>query len=95
MREARGIIERDPELVRWSAGRGLSLQGGFHVRPPAGLRDPCATDVCLEFGFMRADFTKGPARRVIVDLSRGAVAHRDYQGSRMTAREPDGGGKPR
>lgn len=92
---ARGIIERDPDLARWSAGRGVSLQGGFHVRPQAGLRDPCATDVCLEFGFMRADFTKGPARRVIVDLSRGAVAHRDYQGLRMTAGEPDGGEKPR
>jgi len=84
MREARTIVENDPELARWSAERSVSLQGGFHVRPPATYRDPCSTDVCVEFGFMRPDFSKGPARRVIVDLSRGVVAHRDYRGARMT-----------
>jgi hypothetical protein len=33
---------------------------------------------------MRPDFSKDPARRVIVDLSRGVVAHRDYRGAQMT-----------
>jgi hypothetical protein len=84
-REARAIVENDPELARWSAERNVSLQGGFHVRPAATAdRDPCSTDVCVEFGFMRPDFSKGPARRVIVDLSRGVLAHRDYRGERMT-----------
>jgi hypothetical protein len=86
--EARAIIERDPALSSYSSDASLSLLGGFHVRPPAALRDPCSVHVCVEFGFMRADFSKGPARRVIVDLSRGAVAHHDYRGSRMT--ETDG-----
>ena len=82
--EARAIVERDPVLRRFSSDAGLSLLGGFHVRPPVALHDPCSVHVCVEFGFMRPDFSKGPARRVIVDLSRGAVAHHDYRGSRMT-----------
>lgn len=84
LREARAIVQRDAELARWSSNRNLSLQGGFHVRPAATLRDLCSRNVCVEFGFMRPDFSKDPARRVIVDLSRGVVAHRDYRGAQMT-----------
>jgi hypothetical protein len=46
--------------------------------------------VCLEFAFMRPAY-QGPARYVIVNLTRGAVAHHDFrirpgEPSRMTER---------
>jgi hypothetical protein len=40
--------------------------------------DPCARDVCLEFAFMKPDY-EGPERYVVVDLTRGVVAHHDFR----------------
>jgi hypothetical protein len=81
--EARAIVERDPALHPLVADPGLSLQGGFLARSS----DPahaCARDVCVEFVFSRPGFPKGPARRVIVNLSRGELAERDWRGGRRT-----------
>ena len=76
--DARGIVARDAELASLVADPGLSFQGGFLTRSSEPSH-PCARDVCVEFAFARAGYPKGPARRVIVDLSRGVVAERDFR----------------
>lgn len=78
--EGMAIVRREPGLARFVANPKLRLIGGFHnrsVRP----KDPCATEICVEFAFMRPDYA-GPARYVIVNLTRGVVAHRDFRARR-------------
>jgi hypothetical protein len=76
--DARGIVSRDAALASLLADRALSLQGGFLTRSSEPSH-PCARSVCVEFAFARAGYPKGPHRRVIVDLSRGVVAERDFR----------------
>ena len=100
--EAMAIIRSDPRLAVFSENPALILQGGFHVKSPYA-DDPCSREICLEFAFMRrdrepkpvADEKRQPPRRVIVNLSRGAVVNLDYRANaeagaplpRMTAAE--------
>ena len=100
--EAMAIVLADPRLAAFSGNPALVLQGGFHVKSPYA-DDPCSREVCLEFAFLRrdlepkpvADEKRQPPRRVIVNLSRGAVVHLDYRANaeagaplpRMTAPE--------
>jgi hypothetical protein len=100
--DAMAIVLADPRLSAFSANPALILQGGFHVKSPYA-DDPCSREVCLEFAFMQRDLEpkpvpdekRRPPRRVIVNLSRGAVVNLDYRANaeagaplpRMTAAE--------
>jgi hypothetical protein len=78
--EGMAIVRQDPALVRFVENPHLTLIGGFHNRS-AVRDDPCAVEVCLEFAFMKPNYG-GPARYVIVNLTRGVVAHHDFRGGR-------------
>jgi len=78
--EGMAIVRRDPALARFVEDPLLRLIGGFHNRSTV-RKDPCAVEVCLEFAFMRPNY-EGPARYVVVNLTRGIVAHHDYRGGR-------------
>jgi len=78
--EGMAIVRQDPALIRFVENPGLTLIGGFHNRS-AVRDDPCAVEVCLEFAFMRPNY-EGPARYVIVNLTRRVVAHHDFRGGR-------------
>jgi hypothetical protein len=78
--EGMAIVRRDPALARFVENPLLRLIGGFHSRSVV-RNDPCTAEVCLEFAFMKPNY-EGPARYVIVNLSRGIVAHHDYRGGR-------------
>jgi hypothetical protein len=77
MEEATALIRRDPAFAALVANPRLELIGGFHNRSTAA-DDPCARDVCLEFAFMKPNY-EGPERYVVVDLTRGVVAHHDFR----------------
>jgi hypothetical protein len=78
--EGMRIVRRDPALARFVENPFLRLIGGFHSRS-AVRNDPCALEVCLEFAFMKPNY-EGPARYVVVNLTRGIVAHHDFRGGR-------------
>jgi hypothetical protein len=78
--EGLAIVRQDPALARFVENPHLTLIGGFHNRSTV-RNDPCAIEVCLEFAFMRPNY-EGPARYVVVNLTRGIVAHHDYRGGR-------------
>ena len=78
--EGMGIVRRDRALARFVENPFLRLIGGFHSRSVV-RNDPCAAEVCLEFAFMRPNY-EGPARYVVVNLTRGIVAHHDFRGGR-------------
>jgi hypothetical protein len=65
---------------------GLELLGGFHNRSTYS-DDPCSREICLDFAFMRPNY-EGPERYVIVNLTRGVVAHHDFRGARPGAPPP-------
>lgn len=75
--EGMAIIRSDPALSGFVANPKLELIGGFHNRSRRA-EDPCARDICLDFAFMRPNY-EGPARYVIVDLTRRVVANRDFR----------------
>jgi hypothetical protein len=75
--EGMSIIRRDPGLAALVADSKLELIGGFHTVSRIS-DDPCAREICLDFAFMRPNY-EGPARYVIVNLSRGRVANRDFR----------------
>lgn len=75
--EAMTIARGDRILARLSADPKLELVGGFHRRSP-DADDPCAREVCLELAFMKPDY-RGPERYVVVNLTRGIVAHHDFR----------------
>lgn len=81
--EGMAIVRRDPALGRFVSDPGLELHGGFHTRSTYA-DDPCSREICLDFAFMRPNY-EGPARYVIVNLTRGIVAHHDLRGSRPGA----------
>jgi hypothetical protein len=78
--EGMGIVRRDPALARFVENPFLRLVGGFHSRSVV-RNDPCAVEVCLEFAFMKPNY-EGPARYVVVNLTRSTVAHHDFRGGR-------------
>jgi hypothetical protein len=78
--EGMGIVRRDPALARFAGNPSLRLIGGFHSRSVV-RNDPCAVEICLEFAFMKPNY-EGPDRYVVVNLTRGVVAHHDFRGSR-------------
>ncbi|HEY3171344.1 MAG TPA: hypothetical protein VGK86_02100 [Thermoanaerobaculia bacterium] len=78
--EGMAIVRRDPALTRFVEDPRLRLIGGFHNRSTV-RNDPCAVEVCLEFAFMRPNYG-GPARYVVVNLTRGVVAHHDFRGAK-------------
>jgi hypothetical protein len=78
--EGMAIVRRDPALARFVENPFLRLIGGFHS-PSAVRNDPCAVEVCLEFAFMKPNY-EGPARYVVVNLTRGIVAHHDFRAGR-------------
>jgi hypothetical protein len=84
--EGMAIVRGDPALAQFVENRELLLIGGFHNRSPH-RDDPCSRNVCLEFAFQKSNY-KGPARYVVVDLSRGVVAHHDFRGSRAAGVPP-------
>lgn len=95
IREGMTIVLQDPALASFAADPTLTLLGGFHNRSPYA-DDPCSREVCVEFAFMRPgpnwgqtfSAVKLPPRRVIVNLSRGAVVNRNYR------RDPEPGAPP-
>lgn len=82
--EGTAIVLRDAPLAPLAADPSLTLMGGFRVLSPHA-DDPCAREVCLEFVFMEPGFADPPRanakppRRIIVNLTRGAVVNRDYK----------------
>jgi hypothetical protein len=78
--EGMAIVRSDPALAALVASPDLTLIGGFHNR---SLRsdDPCSREICLDFAFMKPNYG-GPARYVIVNLTRRIVAHHDFRASR-------------
>ncbi len=75
--EGMAIIRRDPALAALVSNPDLELMGGFHNRSRYP-DDPCAREICLDFAFMKPNY-EGPARYVIVNLTRGVVAHHDFR----------------
>jgi hypothetical protein len=75
--EGMSIIRSDPALAGFVANPKLELLGGFHNRSRRA-DDPCAREICLDFAFMRPNY-EGPARYVIVNLTRRVVANRDFR----------------
>jgi hypothetical protein len=75
--EGMAIVRRDPALARFVRDPDLELHGGFHSRSPSS-DDPCSREICLDFAFMRPSYA-GPARYVIVNLTRGVVANHDFR----------------
>jgi hypothetical protein len=75
--EGMAIVRSDPALAAFVANPKLELAGGFHNRSryPA---DPCSREICLDFAFMKPNY-QGPARYVIVNLTRRVVANRDFR----------------
>lgn len=84
--EGMDIARRDPALARFVANPRLRLSGGFHNRSTY-TEDPCSREICLDFAFMRPNY-EGPERYVIVNLTRGVVAHHDFRGARPGAPPP-------
>ena len=84
--EGMAIARRDPALARFVRDPELELHGGFHNRS-LYADDPCSREICLDFAFMRPNY-EGPARYVIVNLTRGVVAHHDFRGARPGAPPP-------
>ena len=89
MAEGMAMLRADPALAAFVGNPDLVLTGGFHNRTldPA---DPCSREICLDFAFMKRRY-EGPARYVIVNLTRGMVVNRDFrakpgQPARMTER---------
>lgn len=78
--EGMAIVRADPALARFVEDPGLRLMGGFHNRG-AHQDDACAREICLEFAFMRPGYGKGPARYVVVNLTRRIVANHDFRGT--------------
>jgi len=78
--EGMAIIRLDPLLAALVENSRLRLIGGFHNRS-SHQDDPCAVDVCLEFAFMKPNY-EGPARYIIVNLSRRVVANRNFRGAK-------------
>ena len=82
--EGMAIVLRDAALAPLAADTSLRLMGGFHVQSPHA-DDPCSREVCLEFAFVGPGFADRPRanakppRRIIVNLTRGAVVNRDYK----------------
>lgn len=75
--EGMAIVRSDPALAAFVANPKLELTGGFHNRSRYP-DDPCSREVCLDFAFMRPNY-EGPARYVIVNLTRRVVANRDFR----------------
>jgi hypothetical protein len=75
--EGMAIVRGDPALAALVANPKLELIGGFHNRSRYA-DDPCSREICLDFAFMRPDYG-GPARYVIVNLTRRVVANRDFR----------------
>jgi hypothetical protein len=71
------IVQRDPALAAFVSNPNLELIGGFHdlSRYPD---DPCSREICLDFAFMKPNY-EGPARYVIVNLTRRVVANHDFR----------------
>lgn len=84
--EGMAIVRRDPALAAFVRDPGLELHGGFHTRSTYA-DDPCSREICLDFAFMRPNY-EGPARYVIVNLTRGIVANYDLRGARPGAPPP-------
>jgi hypothetical protein len=84
--EGMAIVRRDPALARLVGNAGLELLGGFHNRSTYS-DDPCSREICFDFAFMRPNY-EGPERYVIVNLTRGVVAHHDFRGARPGAPPP-------
>jgi hypothetical protein len=78
IREAMDLIRGDAPLAELVQDPRLTLDGGFYV-PSTDTADPCSRDVCMQFGFMKPNFEKPPARIVIVDLNAQRVVNRDYR----------------
>lgn len=78
--EGMAIVRRDPKLAALVANPNLLLTGGFHNRSRYS-DDPCSREICLDFAFMKPNY-EGPARYVIVNLTREKVAHHDLRGAR-------------
>jgi hypothetical protein len=74
------IVRADPALAEFVADPKLVLTGGFHTRSQRP-DDPCAREICLDFAFMKPSY-QGPARYVIVNLTRRVVAHHDFRGAK-------------
>ena len=75
--EGMAIVRGDPTLKAFVSNSKLDLIGGFHNRSRRA-DDPCAREICLDFAFMRSNY-EGPARYVIVNLTRRVVANRDFR----------------
>ena len=75
---AEAIIQADPRLRALNDNLMLNLQGGFVIRAE-DPNDPCAREVCVEYGYMGQDYDIAKRRMVIVNLSRERVVNTDYQ----------------
>jgi hypothetical protein len=73
------IIRKDPVLGVLVGDPSIHVDGGFYERAMIE-RDPCAKDICLIVELMNAGVGNGWANRVIVNLSQGKVANRDFHG---------------
>jgi hypothetical protein len=72
------IIKADPRLRALNEDVLLELQGGFVIRAE-DPNDPCAREVCVQYGYMGQDYDVSKRRMVIVNLSRERVVNTDYQ----------------
>ncbi len=71
------IVARDPQFGPLVKDPSIYVDGGFYLRSQIE-RDPCSKDVCLQIHLMNAGSGNGWAGRVIVNLSQGVIANRNY-----------------
>ncbi len=78
VQEALAIVARDPQLGSLVKDPNIYADGGFYARSLIE-RDPCSKDVCLQIHLMNSGAGAGWSHRLIVNLSQGTVANRNYQ----------------
>jgi hypothetical protein len=76
---ALAIIGQDRRLGSLLSDPNINVTGGFYERSQVAA-DPCAKDVCLLIELMNAGHGNGWAHRVVVNMSREAVANADFRG---------------
>ncbi len=75
---ALAVVARDPQLGPLLKDSSIYADGGFYARSLIE-RDPCSKDVCLQIHLMNAGAGAGWTNRLIVNLSKGTIANRNYQ----------------
>ena len=76
--DALAVIQRDPVLAPLLTDPNIFVSGGYYDRSPVAA-DPCSRDICLLIEMMPVGHGRGFQNRVVVNLSRGSIANRNFR----------------